>query len=74
MRMLRYSKEDTRARMTNFLCRCRLGEIFTYADSYELKEIIAAGDRIGVGLLYCGPESSEYKKFGCFTVKVVSLT
>ena len=70
-RKLRCFKD--RRDIAKFLEKCAVGEVFTYSDGYGLQEVVQAAKEQGIELGYCVPGSLEYKKLGCFTVKVISI-
>ena len=49
------------------------GAVFVYSNSFLFEDIQLLAKKHGVELVYCEPDSKEYKEHGCNTVKVESV-
>jgi hypothetical protein len=56
-----------------FFARLKVGDVFTYSDAYLFVEVAQLAKKCGRFILYCRPDSDEYKAHGCFTCKVVGM-
>jgi hypothetical protein len=63
-------KRLTKMNIEGFFSKLSPGEIFTYSDFFFPRDIVKIALQEGIRVSYCPPGSEEYKKHGCYTMKV----
>lgn len=56
----------------DFFKSLKSGEVFTYSESFDAKEVARIASFYNIDILYCRPYTDEYKANGCFTMKTIA--
>lgn len=68
---MRADKHLTENNEATFFNKLEEGDVFTYSEAFDAKEVIQKAKLRGKDIEYCAPETAEYRKYGCYTCKVL---